>query len=334
MMTRRAPALRERWIRPEGQELTIQVLERLASGRSLDDLPVGRIDGRVDLRGYGFPSPRQLKELQWQSLAMVQLADITKIQGVSWRSLDLSGASLGHLRLQDMQIADCRFDEASCIDLRIWRSIIEDSSFNRADLRNAALGPWSNNKGNVYSHIDFSRADFRDASSLAAEYRDSDFSFARLDKFDFRSSSLIRCRFAGVLREVIFDGRRLSNGKPEPNPMEDVDLTAAELQLVQFKGIDLGRVMLPVSPLLRVIDNYPCVLEKAINILDDCDDPFSRGLRGQFSREQKVLAPGQQTGIFNRNDMILLAKMTRDDGDRLVSFADGVLDAAERACSE
>jgi uncharacterized protein YjbI with pentapeptide repeats len=332
-MAEHAIALRERWMEPQGEELAVRVLERLAGGESLDGLAIGQINGRADLRGYLTPSPRRLKEFKWRSLTITQLAEVSNIHEVSWRSLDLSGASLEHLRLEDMQLVDCRFDGASCVDLRMWRSTIEDSSFNGADLRNAALGPWSKNRGNVYSHVDFSRADFRGTSSLAAEYYDCDFSFARLDKLDFRSSSLIRCRFAGVLREVVFDGRMLSTGKPDPNPMEDVDLTAAELQMVQFKGIDAGRVILPNSPSLRVIDNYPCVLDKAIGMLDDCDNPFARGLRGQFSRERKVLAPGQRKGVFNFNDMVLLAKMTHQDGDHLVSFASEVINAAERACS-
>ena len=328
-----ARRLRARWEAPQQQELAALVLERLVFGGSFDDLGLGRVDGRVDLRGYQAPPPRRLREFQLRGLAITELAGLVKVAGVTWRSLDLSGANLEHLRVQDERIEDCRLDRAACLDLRIWRSAIADSTLIKADLRHTGLGPWSEGRGNVYSKVDFSGADFCGCATPAAVYQDCDFSQARLDKVDFKSSSLIRCRFAGVLREVVFDGRMLSTGKPDPNPMEDVDLTGTTLQLVEFRGIDVGRLHLRDAPGLHVIDNYPCVLDHAINALSGRTDLLARGLRAQLVSDRRMLAPGQRFGLYNRNDQFLLAKITGEDGEELAAFADEVYGAAERECS-
>jgi hypothetical protein len=189
-----------RWEAPQQQELAALVLERLVFGGSLDDLGLGRVDGRVDLRGYQAPPPRRLREFQLRGLVFAELAGLVEVVGVTWRSLDLSGANLEHLRVKDARVEDCRLDQAGCLGLRIWRSAIADSTFIKADLRHTGLGAWSEGRGNVYSRVDFSGADFRGRATSAAVYQDCDFSRARLDKVDFESSSLIRCRFAGVLR--------------------------------------------------------------------------------------------------------------------------------------
>jgi uncharacterized protein YjbI with pentapeptide repeats len=326
--------LRARWEAPQQQELAALVLERLVFGGSFDGLGLGRIDGRVDLRGFQAPSPRRLREFQFGGLAITELAGLVEVVGVTWRSLDLSGANLEHLRVKDARIEDCRLDRAACLGMRIWRSAIADSTLVKADLRHAALGPWSAGGGNVYAKVDFSGADFRDCATSAAVYQDCDFSQARLDKVDFKSSSLIRCRFAGVLREVVFDGRVLSTGKPDPNPMQDVDLAGATLQLVSFRGIDVGRLRLPDDPALHVIDNYPCVLDHAVNALSGRTDLLARGLRAQLLSDRSMLAPGQRFGLYNRNDQFLLAEITGEDGEELAAFADEVLGAAERECAE
>lgn len=327
-------SLRERWETPHGQELAVRVLAALTGHGELPaDLRGSQIDGRTDVRGYRIPSPRTLRESHWRGLAITELAGVVKASGTRWRSLDFSGAVMEHLRMEDLQVENCRFDRAVCTDLRLWRCDVTDSSFKRADLRNSALGPWSQQRGNVYFGVKFSQADLRNASSLAATYTDCDFSNARLDELDFKSSSLIRCRFSGMLRGVVFDGRKLSYGKPDPNPMEDIDLTTATLQMVEFRGIDVAQVHLPNDSSLRIIDNYPCVLECALQELAERSDMLSRGLRSQLSGEKQMLVPGQRHGLFNRNDMFVIAKMIRQDGEQLASFAEAVLDAAEQACS-
>jgi uncharacterized protein YjbI with pentapeptide repeats len=89
----------------------------------------------VDLRGYQAPPPRRLREFQLRGLVFAELAGLVEVVGVTWRSLDLSGANLEHLRVKDARVEDCRLDQAGCLGLRIWRSAIADSTFIKADLR-------------------------------------------------------------------------------------------------------------------------------------------------------------------------------------------------------
>jgi hypothetical protein len=56
--------LRARWEAPPQQELAALVLERLVFGGSFDDLGLGRVEGRVDLRGFQAPPPRRLREFR------------------------------------------------------------------------------------------------------------------------------------------------------------------------------------------------------------------------------------------------------------------------------
>ena len=65
------------------------------------------------------------------------------------------------------------------------------------------------------------------------------FEGTRLDGVDFQSSSFIRCRFAGELREVIFWDRGFETGKPDANPMDEVDFRDATLPWVEFRHLNL-----------------------------------------------------------------------------------------------
>jgi hypothetical protein len=84
-------------------------------------------------------------------------------------------------------------------------------------------------------------------------------------------SSLIRCRFAGKLDAVIFDGRMLGDEKPDPNPMLDVDLSATVINACDFRAIDFSRVSLPADGDLFLVTDEE-VLARALSLIPEDDE--------------------------------------------------------------
>src|SRR6266568_4499928 len=107
-------ALAHRWNTVEGQKLGQEVVARLVLGQPLDKLPLGRHEGRIDLRGLSLPAQRPLRRVTSrvgaQSLSAVELEGVLVLRGVILEGLDLSGSRLKALSLFDSKIARCRFD--------------------------------------------------------------------------------------------------------------------------------------------------------------------------------------------------------------------------------
>jgi hypothetical protein len=135
-----------------------------------------------------------------------------------------------------------------------------------------------------------------------ATFTDCDFANAQLAKVDFQSSSFIRCRFAGLLREVMFYDRGFKTGKPDLNPMEEVDFSQAELRMVEFRHLDLVGVTFPQSSDHLIVHHYRCVLERAVYELQS--DAKWRGLSAVMEHRLKWAGPRQQVGEFNRRDLV------------------------------
>lgn len=87
-----------------------------------------------------------------------------------------------------------------------------DCSFAGASLRDAAVGIWHNGRCNIGRRVSFAGTDFRVVAPLGAIFEDCDFSEARLAKVRFERCAITRCRFAGLLKEVVFDGQSLLAG--------------------------------------------------------------------------------------------------------------------------
>lgn len=99
-------------------------------------------------------------------------------------------------------------------------------------------------------------------------------------------------------------------------------MSGAVLRYVNFRGFNLAAVKLPDDPALRVIENYPCVLRKAVSALGGREDKPAPRLRGQ----QRGLEPRFPLGLFNRDDYVCTG------GEELAVLADQVIRDAERAC--
>ena len=144
-------------------------------------------------------------------------------------------------------------------------------------------------------------------------------------KIDFQSSSFIRCRFAGLLREVMFYDHGFKTGKPDPNPMEDVDFSEAELRMVEFRRLDLDRVKFPKSSDHLIVHRYRCVLERAVRELET--DARWKGLRAVMVHRLKWAGPRQEVGEFNRRDFVEMG----DEAE--AEFAVSLLQRLEAECA-
>jgi hypothetical protein len=188
------------------------------------------------------------------------------------------------------------------------------------------LGAWYEGRGDVYRRVNFSRANMRSIVCPAATFVDCDFGEAQLAKVDFQSSSFIRCRFAGLLREVMFYDHGFKTGKPDPNPMEDVDFSDAELRMVEFRGLNLDRVKLPTSSDHLIVHHYRCVLERALRELRG--DARWSGLRVDMEHRLMWAGPRQEAGEFNRRDLVEM-------GDKAeAEFAVKLLRRLEGECAD
>jgi hypothetical protein len=157
-------------------------------------------------------------------------------------------------------------------------------------------------------------------------FEDCDFSGAKVTGIKFSQCALARCRFAGAVRDVLFDGRDLSPERPAPPQMSKVDFSAAVFRNVEFRGYDLADVTLPDDPDLRVLRRARCVARKAVQMLDGREDMQSRMLRAVL--ESRLRGPGdeREAEIFNRRDYREMG------GEELVDLADDVLGRAEAEC--
>jgi len=326
MKPREREDLVSRWGGSEAGSLAVEVVERLRTGAPLDDLPVGRHEGRVDIRGLPVARPRRSQEAAG-SWRWTQLAGLTELRGVGLRALDLSGASLDHLRFFDVDIHDCRLEWTSCRDWRLWGCTVTDTTFIHADLATAVLGSWYNDRGNVYRRVSFARADLRRVLAPDGTFEDCDFSYARIERTRFGSSDLIRCRFAGTLREIQFYARDPHSQKPTPNPMDAVDFSDAVLRDVEFRGLDLDRVQLPRSARHLLIRHYRCVLMTVLAQLEGDDSDFGRGTKAYWGNRLHWAGPHQQVGVFNVDDAI--EANGQEEADRLVRL----LSQAEEQCA-
>ena len=321
-----AKALIERWRTPVGQALAEEVVAHLVAGRALDGLDVDEQEGRIDLRGLPAPAPRRLQRFEAAGFFVEQLGDLVEFHGIRLEGLDLSGAQLRSFRFFDTTIANCRFDRADCRDWRLWHCDVADSSFVETDLREAVIGTWHDGRRNSWSSVDFSGADFRGATGARqALFEDCTFSHTRLVRFDFDQCSLSRCRFAGELVEVLFDGRDLSKS-PAPPPMREVDFSKSTFQDVEFRGFDLEQVTLPVDPDVSLVRRYRCVAERGLTELEGDESVPAEMLRAQLSGALRGPGTLTEAHVFNRRDY------ASSGGDELADRAQELFRRLEAEC--
>lgn len=323
-------ALADRWRSEAGAALADEAIARLVAGRSLDGLGLDEHDGRVDLRFLPTPIPRRLERFEALGWFVEALDDLITFRGVELAHIDLSGAQLQHLRFFDTKITDCCFDGAVCRDWRMWNTSVTRCSFVKADLRDAAVGTWRKGrrwrKGerNEWRQVDFTRADFRVAVSEAAVFVDCEFRDTKLAKVEFSQCTLVRCRFAGLLKGVVFDERVLPD-RATSEAMVDVDFAEAYFDQVEFRGCRLDRVVIPADPDLTLVRRYRCVVEHALELLEGNESDAARMLRAEFQNTLRGMRSPEEDNVLNTRDY-------QGWGDEFAALADDVFTKAQAAC--
>jgi uncharacterized protein YjbI with pentapeptide repeats len=269
-----------------------------------------RVEGRLDFRGTVLPAPEAVAIGQTSIGELRRLDGSIEIRGGRWRDVDFSLSNLPSLRLFDMQVVNCLFDNCDLPDLRMWGTKFSGVSFREACLKGASLGAVHQARRMVYDGVDFSRADLRGAHSQAAEFNDCLFHEARLDKVDFGGSNFVDCRFTGELREVLFYRRPFGMADGPENQMKRVDFSQARLRWCAFRGLDLDEVLLPQDDEHIVLRDYPLVLSALLERYENRSEPGWKRFCAVLADCQKWLGPSQTVGVINKADLL---EMVGDD---------------------
>jgi len=204
-----AQALRDRW-RGEGQVLARQVADRLVTGARLDDLGLGVIDSRIDLRGLWVVNPAKNVPAGKDGRPSGFAGDLVPwATGVHWSDLDLSHTTLP-IRLQGAHLQNIRLDHAGLQAWYVCESRFEHVSLYAANLDQAVLDGNSGFQGeqlqwkpSTWTRCDFSRANLKNSPGFGRATLE-DCTFVRTawpgginGGHDFRGAALRRCRFEG-----------------------------------------------------------------------------------------------------------------------------------------
>lgn len=274
-----------------------EVWQRLLSGEPLDGLGLALKNGRLDLSGLVSPQPTIERTLETPH-GDVTLGQTWQANGVTWKSLDLSGSRLPWGMLDGCTIKDCVFDGCDCMHWRTWANTFEDTSFRSASLRGAGLGGQDEEgKWNRFYRVDFSDTDLRDTTYGAAEFVGCRFGNNRLRKIRFDGCSFADCTFEGEMKDVLFVNEGLI-GKPYPrNEMRGVDFRGAKLRQVDFVKLDLEDVRLPSDPEIIVIEgNYVETIRAVLRAVAGSPDRASLVIEGYFEGLLKWALPNQRRG--------------------------------------
>jgi uncharacterized protein YjbI with pentapeptide repeats len=256
-----------RWNTQEGRRTAAEVVERLRRRRSLDKLALGEVDGRVDLRGFPWPSAGVVERQVGKRTVGVAGRDLPELRGAHLAGLDFSGAMLPHLRLHASSVTDCRFDGAVMQDMRAWATVFEGCDLSRADLRGSLVGSWHETKGNVWRGCRFDRTRMEKVVARGALFEGCGFSSPGLADVAFDFCSFRDVRFSGRLVDVAFYGYMKPDG-PKAMVLDGLDLSAAELRGIMFVGCRLSGVRFPDRGDFAVLPGARSRLEKVLAGLD------------------------------------------------------------------
>lgn len=266
--------LKARWSTVEGRTLVLEASRWLA-GLTSRPSQVGEHDGRADLRGLPFPDPHRLGAVQGGRASFTVIGGFPKFLDARWHSIDLSGSIIRNARFVRAKLDDCLFDQANLEDWRLWNTTVINSSFVRADLRGSALGTGTSGYGGINEWVGccFDRANLTGAILDEMALKSCTFRNAKLRRASFGYTAFDGVVFAGILDGVRFEARGLAD-TVDPGPMKGVDFSEAMFRDAYLVGYQFEDVAF--SPDVLVIQDYPAVLSRALQLARASDDPDER----------------------------------------------------------
>jgi uncharacterized protein YjbI with pentapeptide repeats len=285
-------------------KLATEVWRRLSAGQPLDGLGLGEHNGRLDLREINAPEPDVLRQYSTASTDVTEYGGYLAMRGVHLRRLDFSHAHLGCIRILDSTLENCLFERAGCQDWRMWGTRVVGGSFVGADLRRSSLGAVHNGARNAFRGVTFSEADLRQTSYVSCDFVACRFAKAKLEKVDFQGAVFSDCSFEGELSEVLFYRQAFRGEKFPPNEMKGVDLRAATLRHVEFRGLDMTDVRWPEGDEYIIVHDYVAALTRVLGVLRTRTDLASKKLVVVLEMKRKWAGAGQESGVLNRQDLV------------------------------
>jgi uncharacterized protein YjbI with pentapeptide repeats len=240
--------LRARWSDPDRRDLVKDAVNALLAGDSLDSLPIGRHEGRFDLRASWLVSTRGVND---PTLAG-RLGAVPTLRNVTIADIDFT-ASTARLNLDGCAMSNCVLDQVGWQGWSVCRSHMEDCSFARADLRDSHFDAGNDLKTptgsgwdehgvrSVYRRCDFTRT--RTGPYVgwgSALFEDCLFADTAFSNYaggpQFFGASFIACVFTGSYKSLEFGYRREPVGLPEPlkPAVRNVDFRRAAIEYLTF----------------------------------------------------------------------------------------------------
>ena len=249
----------------DSRETTLEqrILGAAERRSALESLDIPRHEGRVDLRGISFPKPSHLQRYPYNTWYKFEgpvtfIENNAKIREASVENLDLSFADLRWVNWYNCKFRNALFEGAELAEDRFHSCHFEQTSFERADLREAVV---DGDEPCKFRNVSFLRTDLRYIYLFRfPRFEDCDFSWAKWTETDFQGSQFVRCKFAGKLGILSFRGwnSRATDSDKEfltkrglnlhrfRNPMDGVDFSQADLGKVEFlDDVDITKCVFP-----------------------------------------------------------------------------------------
>jgi uncharacterized protein YjbI with pentapeptide repeats len=246
-MTGSLRELRIRWSDSDCRDLVKDAINVLLAGDSLVNLPIGRHRGRFDLRASWLVSTRGVND---PTLAG-RLGAVPTLRNATIADIDFT-ASTARLNLEGCVMTNCVLDRVGWQGWSVRRSLIEDCSFARADLRDSHFDAgndiqtpagrcWDDHgERSIYRHCDFTRTRTGPyvgwGNALFEDCMFADTAFSNYAGPQFLGASFTGCTFTGHYKSLEFGYRRKPAGLPDSfKPVvRYVDFRRASIEYLTF----------------------------------------------------------------------------------------------------
>lgn len=109
---------------------------------------------------------------------------------------------------------------------------------------------------------------------------------------------------SGELIDVPFYRQAFRGEAFPPNEMKGLDLRAAKLRHVEFRGLDMVGVQWPEDDEHVVVDDYQATIDRVLKTLNGRPDASSKKLAAILQIRRKWAGQRQKQGVLNKRDLI------------------------------